>query len=181
MAAHNPYAPSRATLKVADVAGSSDGVRRDGKWIVMPVDASLPHRCVKCNEEPEEPTKQRTLYWHHPALYVVALINLLIYAIVASLVRKHIKVSPALCPGHGKKRRKIIIYSWLGMLASVVLPFMFVDSDDVGGALIIAILLFIASALFGVFGSRLLYAKKIDVAEARIGGAGVDFLDSLPE
>jgi hypothetical protein len=181
MATHNPYAPSRATLKVGEIAGSSEGVRREGKWIVMPLDGVLPHRCVKCNAEPQEPARQRTLYWHHPAVYLVIVFNIIIYAIVAAVVRRKIKVSPALCMEHAKQRRKIIIFAWLGILAAIVLPFMLANTENAAGWLMLCILLFIVAGLVGVFRSRLLYAKKIDGDEARLGGAGADYLDSLPE
>ena len=181
MAAHNPYAPSRATLKVVDAAGSSSGVRREGKWIVMSIDDSLPHRCVKCNAEPDEPTRRRTLYWHHPGVYLVILINIIIYAIVAAIVRKSVKLSPALCAAHKARRRNAILLAWIGVVAAFVLPILLGSEDNAGAWLLFGILLFLASCIAGIFRSRLLYARKIDADEVRLGGAGPDFLDSLPE
>ena len=36
----------------------------------------------------DEPTKMRKVYWHHPGVYALILINLIVYAIVAAIVRK---------------------------------------------------------------------------------------------
>jgi hypothetical protein len=178
---HNPYAPSRAVLAQTDGRGRSDEVRREGKFIVMAVDATLPHRCVKCNAQPDEPTKTRTLYWHHPAIYLVILFNLIIYAIVAYAVRKTIKLEVPLCLEHKKRRRNAILLAWIGVIAAFVLPIAFGSEENGGAWVLFCVLLFFVSCLAGIFRSRLLYGKKIDADEARLGGAGREFLDSLPE
>jgi uncharacterized membrane protein len=179
--AHNPYAPSRATLNVSDNPASSTGVRREGKWIVMPLDAELPHRCVKCNAAPDEPTKRRTVYWHHPAVYLVLLINLIIYAIVAAVVRKQVKISPALCSAHKAKRRNAILLAWGGVAAAILLPIAFGSEEYAGVWLLFCIVLFLVSCISGIVRSRILYGKRIDADEAKLGGAGPEFLDSLPD
>ena len=177
---HNPYAPSSATLTARKVTAPSEGVRRDGKWVVVPRDTDLPHRCVKCNAAPHEPTKKRTLYWHHPAVYLVILLNIVIYVIVAMAVRKNVKLSPALCATHKSKRRKAILGAWLGVITSIALPILFADNQSFGVWLLISIVLFLGSAIAGIVRSRILYAKKIDASEGRFGGAGREFLESLP-
>jgi hypothetical protein len=181
MVDHNPYAPSRAVLASIDGRGRSDEVRREGRFIRMPVDATLPHRCVKCNAPPAEPAKTRTIYWHHPAIYLVILVNIIIYAIVAYAVRKKITLEVPLCAAHKSRRRNAILLAWIGVIASFVLPIAFASEENGGAWVLFCILLFFVSCLAGIFGSRLLYGKKIDADEARLGGAGRDFLDSLPE
>ena len=54
----------------------------------------FPHRCVKCNEPTEPPNKRRTVYWHHPAVYVLLLVYVIVYIIVAVIVRKTAKIDP---------------------------------------------------------------------------------------
>jgi hypothetical protein len=176
----NPYAPSPATLNARDVSGSSDGVRRDGSWVIVSGGADLPHRCVKCNAAPSEPTRKRTLFWHHPAIYFVILLNILIYIVVALIVRKKVKISPALCARHKARRRNAILLAWLGVGASLALPVAFGNEDSVGAWILFSVLLFAGSAIAGIFRSRILYAKRIDAIEARLGGASEEFLDSLP-
>jgi len=181
MTSHNPYAPSAAALKAGTVAARCEGVKRDGKWIVMPVGGDLPPRCVKCNATADEPTKQRKVQWHHPAIYLVLLFNIIVYAIVAAIVSKRIKVSPGLCEQHKARRRNAILYAWLGIVGSIVLPIVFGSEEYAGEWIFFCIVLFLGSCVMGIVRSRVLYAKKIDDYSARLGGAGPQFLDSLPE
>ena len=105
--AHNPYAPSRASLsrQAATAEVSSDvSVWREGKVVVALPDAPLPARCVKCNAPADPPTKARTLYWMHPALYLLIFTGLLILLIVYLVVRKKADVNPGLCAAHKKRR-----------------------------------------------------------------------------
>ena len=184
MTQHNPYAPSKAALAVRGSAGSGNSteVWRDGKWLVMDRDASLPPRCVKCNEPAHEPVKARRLYWHHPAIYFLLLLNIIIYVVVAAIVRKTIRIEPALCTEHGRKRRNVLLTTGLGLAGSVVLPFAAAGVvTDVAGIVVLAVLMFLGFSIYGIFAARIVYAKKIDENEARLGGCGEDYLASLPD
>src|SRR5690242_5147889 len=59
-----------------------DAIWRNNAVLVMTKQALLPNRCVKCNAPAEEQLK-RKLTWHHPALYLLVFISILVYAIVA--------------------------------------------------------------------------------------------------
>jgi hypothetical protein len=177
---HNPYAPSRASLKQTGPVGNSDAVRRDGKWVVMPVGASLPHRCVKCNGEPLDPTKARKLYWHHPAIYILIFVAMLIYIIVALSVRKTAVVEPALCAEHKSKRRTALLVAWGLFLGAFIVPIALSSLDATGGLLLGSVLMILFAIYFGFGRARIVYAKSIDDHEIRLGGCGEDFLDSLP-
>ena len=102
MSEFNPYAPSKASLAGRTSAPAVDTevkVWRDGKTVVTLLDASLPARCVKCNEPAEHPTKVRTLYYVHPAVYLTFFAGLLILLIVYLIVRKKADVDPGMCAG----------------------------------------------------------------------------------
>ncbi len=181
MSKHNPYAPSRASLKQHEHLGPIDQVRRDGKWVVLPRHAALPPRCVKCNGEVDEPTRQRTLYWHHAGVYALLLVNLLIYAIVAAIVRKKAVIAPGLCAEHKRKRRDAILTCWVGILLAFATPFVFGSDEYFGLVLLFSVVLFIAVIVYAMVRGRIVYARKIDEDEVRLGGCGRGFLDSLPE
>ncbi len=121
----NPYAPSRASLKSDDAPSrggqSGETVWRNQKLLVMVPDAALPPRCVKCNGPAEEPTKVRKIYWHHPLLYLLILINLIVYAVVAAIVRKRALVAPGLCAEHKKRRQIGLLIGWGGVVAGMML------------------------------------------------------------
>jgi len=185
MANVNPYAPSRASLTATDRASAVDdnSVWRDGKVLITLVDAEMPHRCVKCNEPADEPTKKRKVYWHHWALYLLILINALIYAIVALVVRKKALVSAGLCTEHKKRRRNALIFGWTGTIVGLVLMGHGLGSGSSGGGVeaLVGILTILVSIIAGMIFGRIIYAKKIDKTYVRLKGCGVAFLDSLPQ
>lgn len=178
---HNPYAPSRASLAGAATtpAEGSGGAWRDGTVLVLSPDASLPHRCVKCNEPAEEPTKSRRVYWHSPWIYLLILINILIYAVVALIVRRRAVIAPGLCSTHKSRRRTGMAISWTLLLAGAALMFMGVRSSSpgagLGGVLLILVGVVVSSSV-----TRILRAKRIDARYVRLKGCGAAFLDSVP-
>jgi hypothetical protein len=177
----NPYAPSQATLKSAPtVGGDSSDVWRDGKWLVMNVDARLPHRCVKCNEAAEMPMRRQSLYWHHPAIYLLLLFWIVIYVIVALIARRSVKLEVGLCEEHRVARRKALTIGSIGLIGSAPAGIGLAELGQPGFGLLLGIGGFFGFAIYLMIKARILYAKKIDEDEARIGGCGEEFLSSLP-
>ena len=181
----NPYAPSRASLApksqpVNDRSGAT--AWRDEKLLVTISDSELPPRCVKCNEPADEPTKVRKVYWHHPALYLLILINLIIYAIVATIVRRRARVAVGLCAAHKQRRRRAITFGWGGFITGVVLMMWgFNDSTGNGGVFaVVGILVTLGSIVTGMIMARIVYARKIDKSYVWLKGCSPEFLDSLP-
>ncbi|MGQ0836548.1 MAG: hypothetical protein ACT4O5_16805 [Gammaproteobacteria bacterium] len=117
----NPYAPSAATLALPGDAsvGTHDGanVWREGDVLILVPDSDLPDRCVKCNAPAETPIKERTVYWHHPAIYLVVVLNVILYVIVALIARRKATVGAGLCGPHKKRRRVSILLGWIGTIA----------------------------------------------------------------
>lgn len=176
---HNPYAPSRASLAGAAVAPlESGGTWRDGAVLVLSPDASLPSRCVRCNEPSEEPTKSRKLYWHSPWLYLLILANILIYAIVAIIVRKKAVVAPGLCSDHKRRRRNAIITAWTLLIAGFALLSMGIAGKPLAAAG--GLLLILAALIVSASVTRIVRAKRIDAQYVRLKGCGTAFLDSMP-
>lgn len=181
MAGHNPYAPSAATLKGPEPSAaenSTTGIWRDGRVVVMDHNASLPARCVKCNAPAHQPTKVRKVYWHHPGLYLLILAWMLLYIIVALIVRKRADVEPGLCENHKLHRGIAIAVGLLGPVLGLVLAFKSVETPVL---LPVGLLLILFSAIYGVARGRVVYARKIDDYNVRLGGFCRDYLDSLPE
>jgi hypothetical protein len=176
----NPYQPPSAlVIPPLPVAPESSGdFWREGKELVMRQRAQLPPRCVKCNAPAITPIKRRNFYWHHPGLYLLILIGILIYAIVATLTRKSATVAPGLCETHATRRRTIIWAAWIAALIGFVLMFS-VDGLG-GGALALGILLVLGSLIGGMVGARIMVASGIDDRLARFRGCGKEFLASLP-
>jgi hypothetical protein len=182
----NPYAPSRASLEADNSTRPghrlSESVWREGKVLIMVPDSTLPDRCVKCNQPADEPTKARKVYWHHPAVYLLVLINVLLYAIVGVIVRRRAVVAPGLCAEHKKRRRMAILLGWVGFITGIaLLTWGFRDSTVGGGQfLVTGILLVLLSILASIILARIVYAQKIDRSYVRLKGCGPEFLDTLP-
>jgi GYF domain 2 len=158
------------------------GLWRSKKLLVAHVNAAMPDRCVKCNEDVTGYRLKRQLYWHHPAVYLAILINLIIYAIIAIAVRKRATFQIAVCPVHRATRTRNIAIGWAAALTGIACFFAAGASTDAVGVWILAgIVLFLGGVLWGVIGGRVIYAKKITPDYAWIGGCGKEFLAELPE
>lgn len=165
----NPYLPPKAALE-RRVAGE---VWRDGKHVVVRAGAVLPPRCVKCNEPALQPMEPRKLSWHHPALFLLILVNILIYVVVALLARKRAEVTFGLCARHRLRRRVFLAIGWGGFALGVLLMFAGLQFAAIG------ILLVLASFLAGAIGARTAYAARISKTEVRLAGCGAPFVDSI--
>src|SRR5262249_11099977 len=151
---------------------------RNQNILVMVPDTPLPPRCVKCNEPAEEPTKVRKVYWHHPWVYLLILVNLIIYAIVAAIVRRRALIAPGLCAEHKKRRKLGLLIGWGGVVAAIGL--MMWGVNDQFGYFGFGMLLLLASIIVGVVLSRVVVARRIEKDYVWLKGCGTQFLDSLP-
>ncbi|HZS27149.1 MAG TPA: hypothetical protein VFB76_07950 [Candidatus Angelobacter sp.] len=81
-------------------------------------------RQVRCAGQWKAVTK--TFSWHHPALYLVALAAVLIYVIVAVIVRKSIRLTVPLCVHHAQQRSLAVNMAWviplIGVADAFILP-----------------------------------------------------------
>ncbi|HEY0505297.1 MAG TPA: hypothetical protein VGD42_17580 [Lysobacter sp.] len=177
MSTFNAYEPPKTRLR--DALSSEVGdCWRDGRQLVVRPGCTLPGRCIKCNE-PAEQLTGRSFYWHHPGLYVVALLNLLIYAVIALVVRKRTRVTVGLCRRHRSRRLLSLAVATVGTATGLALLFMaFADESYVVGAIGSAVTL--ASLVFGIVGARVLVVARIGENYTRFDGAGTEFLDTLP-
>lgn len=180
MQENNPYAPPQARI-TARPAMPDDGsqVWRYGNRVLMTPNADLPLRCVKCNADAEQPVRPRTLYWHTPWLYLLILVSILIYIIVALIARKSISVSPGLCSEHRLLRRNVILGSWLAALAGIGLISGAIDQSSWPLALLGAAAL-VGAIVFGMLKGRIIHATRIDQNRIELKGFGEAFLASLP-
>lgn len=170
---HNPYAAPDSELDVLPQHCS-----RDGKFALLPSGCDLPARCIKCNAPVAIAPKKTTLYWHTPWLYLLILLNILIYIIVGLIARRTHAVTPYLCDQHRLRRRRRMQLSFGASLACIALTFVgdHFQSGAVFGLSIFGALIFF---IVGLFVSRRLYANKITKEYTRIGGCGEAFLASL--
>lgn len=172
----NPYAPPRAAVEQQ----TTFDCWREGKHLVMRPGSALPHRCVKCNQPAIEPIKARKVYWHHPGWYVLFFVSVLIYIIVALIVRKKAEVAPGLCIRHQHRRRIFLTIGWGGFLLGLALLFIGISNNE-NGWILIGITSILLSFVASIVGARIVFPTRISPEQIHLRGCGKDFLDSLPQ
>lgn len=155
------------------------GVWQDRAKLVMSRDAELPPRCVKCNV-PTHLRLKRKLSWHHPALYLIILVALLIYLIVAMVVRKSATIEIGLCDEHLAKRRRNL-WITIGLVVVGVLGFALAIGFNDGSYLLVGFLALIAALIYGIVAVRVVAPARIDDQFVWLTGVNKQYLSELPQ
>jgi hypothetical protein len=191
-AERNPYdAPldhlaTEAADAIDDGPADDDGIWRDDDLLIVRIGSALPPRCVKCNA-PAVRWKKQSLYWHHSNLYFLLPLGVAVYLIVMLMVRRHVLLSVGVCQRHLDRRSRIMSVALLmttSGLVAIILAACLVGSTHRGFSLPIflsGVAFVIVGVLYGMLGSRLLRAKRIDPIFAWIKGASLEYLAELPE
>lgn len=156
------------------------GVWRDKSKMVVSKGAPLPDRCVKCNGPASGVRLKKKFTWHHPAIYILIFVGLLIYVIVAMIVRKTATVELGLCEEHMAKHRRNVLVTSLLILLGVG---GFVLAVIVGNNyfLLAGILLILAGIIYAGGALRIVTPARIDNKFAWLKGVNKDYLDGLPQ
>jgi len=154
------------------------GVWRDGAKLVMSRDAELPPRCVKCNV-PTHLRLKRRLTWHHPLLYILIFVALLIYLIVAMIIRKTATVEIGLCDEHLAKRRRSLRITIALLVAGLIGLALAIGFSD-GTYLLLGCLGVIAALIYGIVAVRVVAPAKIDDQFVWLSGVNKNYLNELP-
>lgn len=156
------------------------GIWRDKSKLVMDKSAALPYRCVKCNQPVSGPLLKRKLTWHHPALYLLILVAILIYAVVAMLVRQTANIEIGLCETHLARRRRAIIITWALIVLGIAAFFVAIIAEELVYALV-GVLLLLGGTIYGIFAIRTVIPAKIDNRFVWLQGINADYLNELPQ
>jgi hypothetical protein len=182
----NPYAAPQA-FSPPFKAGYAEaaGLWRQDKLLVMHKNAPLPPRCVKSNV-PTTRTLKRNLTWHHPAVYIALLFNLLVYVILAVILSKRATIHIGLSDEWFAKRRRAILIGWGSVLGSIGMFIAGVSqldrNDALGGSLVFgSFILFLAGAIYGLIAARMVSPTRITDEYVWLKGVNRDFLATLPD
>lgn len=163
---------------------------RRGDQLLTVRDIHLPPTCVKCNR-PEAKRIRKDVYWHEQWLYLTILAGVLVYAILALVLRKKATYSCGLCEEHARRRSINILVTWLIVGAGVVS--LFLGFTGVSGAwgshledtlvwfIPLGFLLLVVGALYSVFTLPVLKPKRVDEHYAHYVGCDDTFLRQFPE
>jgi hypothetical protein len=153
---------------------------RDGKKVVAHSKTSLPARCYKCNEAVETPPMTRKLYWHPAFYYLLLFFNILVYAVVAMIVRKRATLDIYLCDQHRQRRKYFIIGGWSGAILGIILVCVGVVMNT-GWLIVLSLVVLAAAMIVGIAGAQLARPSKIKGETIWLTGSGKEFLASLPD
>jgi hypothetical protein len=160
--------------------GRVSAIWRDGKFLVAARDTVLPDRCVKCNRPARGLRMTKKLYWHPPAYYLLVCAGLLLYAIVALIVRKTATLHLGICEEHRNKRRRSIAIAW-SLVALAVVLFVVSASTNEGTFAGISVLLILGAIIFGIVTTQLVAPVKIDhQGVVWLKGVPPAYLEGLP-
>ena len=145
----------------------------------MTKEALLPNRCIKCNAPAGEQLK-RKLSWHHPALYLLIFVSLLVYAIVAMVVRKTAIVNVSLCEDHSSARRRDIWLTCL-LIFLAVASFVLAGMLEEGMLALAGAAFLFGGAIYGCVTLRVVVPTKIDNYFVWLKGVNPNYLEQFPE
>jgi hypothetical protein len=163
------------------------GTFRHLKQVVLLPNGELPNRCFACNSGGTQKVRVK-LAWHEPWVYLFILlgcmcqVGILLYLIVALIVRRRVTIHLPLCPLHlGRRRIRIaafitlIVGGLLSLFTSLMLP-----PDFLPICLTIASVLLAIAVVGSLFGRNVRVAKIEAPKRTFLKGAGAPFLESLP-
>jgi hypothetical protein len=190
----NPYADVSANPYASPLGGHmpkpeySGGVYRLGaSKLVLHRQAALPPRCIKTGE-PAETAIRKTLYWHHPALILLVFFpGILVYAIVALIVRKSMTFSFPVTYRARTKLRVCLAAGILCLIGSFAMLIGGVAMADNGGdgsfAAIcgVAFLVLLVTSIVMFYLSRVVTPTKITDEFTVVKGISPEFLAGIPD
>ena len=157
-------------------------VARRGSLLVVRRGAGLPAICVKCGQPATSEPLTSNYTWHTPWLYLVILLGVLIYVILALIVRKKFELSVPLCQAHREQqqRRKLV---GLGLFIGPIVAAIFLSGYIPEGYGVWWALAIVITSLSGAFyfdSAIVLRPAYIGDHEAHFKRAGEPFLSQLP-
>jgi hypothetical protein len=184
----NPFAAPQSEVLSSDPRHSMlGGAWRDGDQLVVRDKTSLPDRCVKCNDTSQVRRLKRRFAWHSPMLYLLILLNLIIYVIVALAVQKRATLEFSLCNVHRSQRRLAIAVGWLGVVAFIAMlvgvislpPSRAGQTDWTPILTVAAFTVLLGTLIYAIVRSQPLKPTRIENGVMWMKGAGLPFLESL--
>ena len=183
----NPYATPQIAGYQPNMPGVGQnpyaGLWRRGNVLVMHKMAPLPDICLKSNQ-PAQRRLKRTMYWHHPAIYIAVLISPLIYIILALCLQKNATIHIGLTDEWYVRRRTRMLIAWSTVLIGgllFALGIMIGDQSEGAavGLVLSGLLLPLAGLIYGLIACRLVSPERITDQYVFIKGVHPDFLNRL--
>jgi hypothetical protein len=166
-ALENPYQPP---LTNDLLAPSRDGLRIDGKAIVAPKGYVFPTVCLKSGAIDDlKPRETRKFKWSNPKLAFFILVNILLYALLASIFSKSGEIHFQVSREAARKRRNALMGNW-GLFFLAIACFVLGGIYEARALFLAGGASMLACIIFGVIASRFFWAEKVDKTHIWIRG-----------
>jgi hypothetical protein len=166
----------------------SPAIVRRGSTLILPAPAPgqpviLPPPCVRCGAPADGKSVEKTYSWHHPAIYLTILAGVLIYVIVAVIVRKMMRVRVPLCARHAQRRSIGVTLAWVLPLIGIADAFILSQFNGVDGGVValITIALILAGIIIWTVVGMPIRPRFIDQAKGEFTGFCPAYLEPFPE
>ncbi len=146
--------------------------------------AQLPYVCIKSNQ-PADVWLKRKLYWHASWIYLLILVSLLVYVIVALIVRQTAQIDVALCRQQIVRRRWVIAGAWFAVVSGAALIVIGLGNarpgNDTWIASLAGLIVLLAGAIIGAVQARIVTPTRITKEHVWLKGVHPAYLAALPE
>lgn len=178
MKSHHPTGPVLRLVGEADEF--HNGAWQHGRLLVLSEHATLPDRCIVCNQAAEGQTLDKTLYWHTPFLLALLALNPFIYALLAFFFKRSRPVAVPICSRHLRRRTAM---GWLGITLLSAFPISALLGISLTEPLLLplGLLASLGGLLVLLLGRNEVWAYRLTESHAFIWGSNGEWLKTLPE
>ena len=160
------------------------GIWRDANQMVMTRDAELPYVCIKTNR-PADVWLPRTVSWYPKWTLVLVPLGLLVFVIVAGLLRRQTTIRVGLCESRRVGRVWALVLAWGGIvlgLGLLLLGAVLEERQPEAAYLMpLGVVLFFGSAIVGDTLPTIVSAAYITEDHIWLKGVHPDYLARFPE
>jgi hypothetical protein len=144
-------------------------IRVSGSSVIVPKTFEFPQVCLFTGATENLVKVRKQLAWHHPAVFLAILPGLLIYVILALILRKTATIEFYMSRQERTRRRWWHLANW-GVFLMTFVSLIAAGGYEINWAIYLAPVFFVATFVIYLLKVRLLYAKKIDDSRATVGG-----------
>ena len=159
------------------------GAWASGNILIVSHEAILPPFCVKCGRPAEPNLFPKKFSWHPQWVYIFILFAILIYAIVATVISKKMKLKVPLCAKHMEKYKTLRLAAaalLLGCIPEMIFAAVYLPEAYMGWGIAAGFAALLAGWICSIVFRTLLRPTRIDEYYGYFANAGPDFLRLLP-
>lgn len=154
---------------------------RQNNILLVAAGLPLPDVCVKCAGPADGRRRTLKLLWHERWIYLLILVAVIVYAVVATILNKKATLEIGYCARCAARRRNHLLVGWLIVLLGVAGIVLAIALDDGAYAAVGGLAIFVG-LIWAIVATPILKPTRIDDwGNAWIKGVHPDFLSQVPE